>query len=245
MKHISSSSPFTTAAPTPAVGSVHSAYQARGASTPTSATSALLGVRVSATLSVDFTEIARRAVDKGYESFVINSMVERAVSRAMVEQPHLAQMDVEALQHTVGRQFLSRIEAVGGFRSAYQDEVRVIKHVGRTVPEKRLEQLSQAVAAYLDHVSKKSSTSAVVKDRLIEAARTTASALRTFGLDDKLVSKRLSQDATLVKHGVAQRATELIDDDRQIVVDARTKPRTTAEAASDNSSARLSSPRMR
>lgn len=179
---------------------------------------------------VDFQKIKSNAAAKGYETFVVDSMVERSAVLAMSRQPSLYRLDPSVVKREVGAQFMSGIESAGGFRQAYQQELRVMREVGRIVPEQRLEGLTHSANAFIDQLDKKSPSHVTIKERLIEEARAAASALRTFGMDDQIVVKRLTQFQNLVKHGVVQRAAELIADDREIGQEARARVRSAASS---------------
>lgn len=194
--------------------------------------------------AIDFARVVDSSVSKGYEAYIVASMVERVVMMAMVENPHLAQMEPGAMQKLVGSRFLSHLESIGGFRFAYLEQARILRHVGGAVPEQALQALSNAAGVFIDQVERKQPAAAAAREGLLRQARFTASALRTGGVDDRVVGSRLAQNPILVKHGVAQRAVELVDEDREAGISARMQARQSTQTISRPDRA-AGAPRMR
>lgn len=190
---------------------------------------------------LDFARIKSNAVEKGYEGFVVDAMIERSVSMALTVRPHLLEMKPGDVKAEVGKQFLANMDRVGGFRFAYTEQLKVLRKAGQAVPEQRLEQLAISASEFIE-VADKRALAPKAKEKLIEDARTTASALRAFGLEDQVVGRRLAAHPILKKHNIDQIVVQRIDEDRESGVEARARARSGVAARTERSA---SAPRMR
>lgn len=186
------------------------------------------GSAVSPQKIIDFKKVFRNAMDKGYESSVIESMQKRSAYFALTSNPEVAGLDNVGIQRSVDVQFLALIDNSGGFREAYRSEVKIMREVGRIIPEQKLELLGKLAADFVQSVNAKSISHIQIKAMLIMEARSTASVLRVFNIDDSLVSDKLLQNPVLKNSGVAAMIVQQIENDKKIGSMARGRSRADA-----------------
>lgn len=193
---------------------------------PDSTTAEAVGVLASAG-DVDFAKLRAHAIEKGYEGFVFDAMVERSALMALGAHPNLDGQDEADVRREVGRHFRERLSRCGSFRQAYMDEVRTLRQLAPHAPESAIRSVSKAITSFVSPTDFESEnlTRAQLMQGLLDQARSTASMFRAYGVDDQIVVKHLTKTNVLYDAGVISKATRLIEDDKAIGAEARLRSR--------------------
>lgn len=170
--------------------------------------------------SLNIDDMMRVSAAKGYEEFIVKSMVERAAFKSTLDVPKLSEMPPADIHRVVGKELMRDINGENGlhpagFPAAYQFELRLMKNIGASLPYISLDELNSSAHQFLEASHQKSPHAPMLKECLSEKARSAASALRAFGQSDEIVSEKLRENEPLMKSGVGEKIISMIDDDRK------------------------------
>lgn len=184
--------------------------------------------------AVNIDDMVRTAISKGYEKFVVEAMVERAAYETYTGVPKLHELLPPEIHRKVGRALMSSINGESGlhpagFPSTYQFELKLMKNIGASLPEIRLDEFNTLAHQFLDANSKKLPQAETLKVHLSDKARGIASALRAFGQDDSEVTDKIRGNEPLMRNGLGENIISMINADQQVKEGAKVEPKPEAK----------------
>lgn len=164
---------------------------------------------------IDFEDLKTKALDKGFSPVYIDRLREHAVMSFMFSQGVGTQASSDQIRVGVAKAFNANVASMGGFSEAYRREREVVKAIGRQLPERKFDETLQLMSVLVQRLEEKRSVPLVLlelaKTQFFAAAKETIEAYKAFKMDPNEILRRVEGEPLLLKHGVAEKVSELIN----------------------------------